>query len=256
MTRLLQFGLSLIGSIIVVRALGPDRYGQLTVVRTALAFVTALCGLGLGQAVLRYLPTARTRGDTKMAKQLLQLVVLPQLVAWVVAILAIAVARDFVARISFPAMADLFLLGAVLVGAELAFLATNTLSTAFYDSRSLSVVILGGALAYLALAILALKQGYGVAGVLVATALAQALMAAVLARRVSRLLARISENAPSGSVSGAPERGETLNGPTLFRYALPFAAISVMNLLTWRQSESILLAHFRTLREAGFWDLA
>jgi O-antigen/teichoic acid export membrane protein len=29
-----------------------------------------------------------------------------------------------------------------------------------------------------------------------------------------------------------------------------------MNLLTWRQSESILLAHYRTLREAGFWDLA
>ncbi|MDZ4803800.1 MAG: oligosaccharide flippase family protein [Candidatus Eisenbacteria bacterium] len=255
-TRLLQFGLSLIGSIIVVRALGPDRYGQLTVVRTALAFVTALCGLGLGQAVLRYLPTARARGDTQMAGQLLRLVVLPQFIAWIVAILVIAMSHDLVARISFPTMADLFLLGAVLVGAELAFLATNTLSTAFYDSRSLSVVILGGALSYLALAALALRQGFGVAGVLVATGLAQALMAAILARRVSRLLARIGEEAAGPSASGPPGGVDTLTGPTMFRYALPFAAISVMNLITWRQSESILLAHFRTLREAGFWDLA
>lgn len=255
-TRLLQFGLSLIGSIIVVRALGPDRYGQLTVVRTVLAFVTAICGLGLGQAVLRYLPTARARGDTKMAGRLLKLVVLPQLGAWVIAILIIAASHDLVARISFPQMADLFLLGAVLAGAELAFLATNTLSTAFYDSRSLSVVILGGALAYLALAVLALKQGYGVAGILASTALAQAIMAAILARRVSRLLARMGEGGPEPPAAGLPGGGDTLTGPTLFRYALPFAAISVMNLLTWRQSESILLAHYRTLREAGFWDLA
>ncbi|HEX7877894.1 MAG TPA: oligosaccharide flippase family protein [Candidatus Eisenbacteria bacterium] len=252
-TRLLQFGLSLIGSIVVTRTLGPDNYGQLTILRTALAFVTALCGLGLGQAVLRYLPTARARGDVQMAGRVMKLVILPQLVAWLLAIGLMALAHDWIVAHYYPQLADLFLLGAVLAGAELAFLATNNLTTAFYDTRSLSIVILGGAVAYLALAVLALGRGFGVAGVMIATGLSQALMAAVLARRLARLLGELPSTPP---VAAEADARAALNSRDLYRYALPFAAIAVMNLLVWRQSESLLLAHFHTKREAGFWDLA
>lgn len=263
-TRLLQFALSLIGSIIVVRSLGADRYGLLTVLRTALAFVTAICGLGLGQALLRYMPAVRARGDRELAGRLLRLVVVPQFVAWGVAIVLAGLLSGWVAQISFPLAAQLFLLGTVLAGAELAYLATSGLTTVFYDSRSLSLVTLGGALTYLALAVLALQAGFGVGGVLVATAAGQLLMAVLLGIRVRGHLARLQ---PRESAAGAgPPHGEGTPGPSievdlagrgrLLKYALPFAAIAVMNLLTWRQSESILLAHFRTLREAAFWDLA
>src|SRR5262245_60104118 len=81
-TRLTQFALSLVGSIVVVRVLGPDRYGMLTVLRTSLAFVTAICGLGLGQAILRYIPSARARGDKDLAFRLVRWAILPQLAAW------------------------------------------------------------------------------------------------------------------------------------------------------------------------------
>jgi O-antigen/teichoic acid export membrane protein len=269
-TRLLQFALSLVGSIIVVRGLGADRYGLLTVLRTALAFVTAICGLGLGQAVLRYMPAVRARGDRALARQLLRLVVLPQLCAWGLAILLAYLLSGWVAQASFPLAAQLFLLGTVLAGAELAFLATSGLTTVFYDSRGLSMVTLGGALTYLALAVLALQFGFGVGGVLVATAAGQLLMAVLLGLRVSRHIERLEPPPPVGSAGPGLEAplgvapgiltgvapGELTDRAKLLRYALPFAAIGVMNLLTWRQSESILLAHFRTLREAAYWDLA
>lgn len=263
-TRLLQFALSLIGSIIVVRGLGADRYGLLTVIRTALAFVTALCGLGLGQAVLRYMPSVRARGDRALAGSLLRLVLLPQIAAWLLAIAVAWLVSDWVAAKSFPLTAQLFLLGTVLAGAELAYLATSGMATVFYDSRTLSLVTLGGAVTYLALAVLALQAGYGVGGVLVATAAGHLLMAILLGLRVRLHLKRLQpapeggEEATDAAVPRAamPVTSAIPNARILLGYALPFAAIAVMNLLTWRQSESIFLAHFRSLREAAYWDLA
>jgi O-antigen/teichoic acid export membrane protein len=205
------------------------------------------------------MPVVRARGDRLLAHRLLRLVIVPQLVAWIVAILLAALLSDRVAQLSFPLAAQLFLLGTVLAGAELAFTATSGLTTVFYDSRTLSLVTLGGAVTYLALAVLALQAGFGVGGVLVATAAGQLLMAVLLGLRVSRHIERLepaAQSEPSGDSGGATTPVELTDRRRLLRYALPFAAIAVMNLVTWRQSESLLLAHFRTLREAAFWDLA
>src|SRR5439155_11270911 len=40
------------------------------------------------------------------------------------------------------------------------------------------------------------------------------------------------------------------------RYALPFTAISLLNLIVWRQSETLILGHYRTVAEVGWFDLA
>lgn len=249
-SRLIQFGLSLAGSIIVVRALGPDHYGMLTVLKTALAFVAALCSLGLGQAALRYLPSARAQGEAGLARFIINRVIVWQLIAWIVAVLIVWAGRGIVVRLAFPLMADYFLLGTVLVGAELAFLTTNYFTTAFYDTRSLSLVTLAGAAVYLGVAVLTLRLGYDVPGVMVATATSYVAMSITLAVRAERHLRRFPAP-PAGGV-----KGPDLTDRGLFRYSLPFAAIGILNLIVWRQSESILLAHYRTMRESGFWDLA
>lgn len=251
-SRLIQFGLSLAGSIVVVHGLGPDRYGMLTVLKTALAFVTAICGLGLGQAALRYLPSARANLDAPLARFIINRVLAWQLVAWLAAMAIVWIGRGLVARVAFPLMADYFVLGTALVVAELAFLTTNFFTTAFYDSRSLSLVTLGGAGLYLALAVLALRLGYGVPGVMVATAVAYLAMSMALAARALRHVRQI-ESPPAAAAATA---GPGLDNRMLLRYSLPFAIIGILNLIVWRQSETLLLAHFRTMRESGFWDLA
>ena len=226
MSRVLQVLLSFIGSIVVVRWLGPDRFGLLTVLRTSLAFVAALCGLGLGQAVLRYFPTARAHGDRSLAVRLVRWTVLPQIGAWAAAVLLIWIFGPLISRVAFPEVSQLFLLGTVIVLAELAFLAATNLTTAFYDSRGLSMVTLGGAISYLVFVSLTLWLKFDVAGALVATGLSHLLMAVILARRLSRQIASIPEKGDGSS-------GALLSAGTVFRYSLPFGAIAVMNLIIY-----------------------
>jgi O-antigen/teichoic acid export membrane protein len=147
-------------------------------------------------------------------------------------------------------MSRYFVLGTVLVGAEILFLAATNLTTSFYDTRGLSLATLGGAVFYLVLVASALYLGYGVPGVLVASASANLIMAVVLALRLRRRM----QTFPAPADSQVP--GPGLSAGAVLRYSLPFAAITVMNLITWRQSESILLAHLRTMKEAGWFDLA
>ncbi len=249
-TRILQTALALFGSILVVRSLGPDRYGMLTVLRTSLAFVSAACGLGLGQAVLRYFPTARARGDRTLALRLVRWTLLPQAAVWAFALLLAWALGGWISEISFATMSSLFLLGVSLLIMELALGAGTNLATAFYDSRILSVVTLGGALTYLGFVALALAREWGVAGVLWATGFSNMLMAVVLAVRLwPRVSALPAAVAP-------PEAGPGVSSASVLRYSLPFAAITIMNLITWRQSETLILAHYRTMRESGYFDLA
>ncbi len=249
MARLLQFGLSIVSSILVVRLLGPDRYGLLTVLRTSLAFVAAICGLGLGQAVLRYFPAARARGNRRLASQLVRWTVFPQAVAWAAAVILVLLLGGVISRIAFPEVSRLFLLGTVVVAAELAFLAATNLTTAFYDSRGLSMVTLGGAVSYLLFVSLALLGGLDVAGAILATGASHLLMAVILGYRLKRQIGAIPVCEPGTDISAPSARA-------VFRYALPFGAIAIMNLITWRQSETIFLAHFHTMREAGYFELA
>jgi O-antigen/teichoic acid export membrane protein len=251
-TRVLQQGLSLAGSILVVRWLKADDYGMLAVLRTALAFVTAIAGLGLGQAILRYFPTARSRGDRETAGRLVRMTLLFQVSMWIALVLLVFALSGWLAKISFPLMARYFLLGTVLVGAEILFLATTNLMTAFYDSRGLSLATLGGALVYLAFVTAALYSGLGVPGVLIATASANLIIAVVLTLRLRRRI----RDFPMLSPSTTNESSLPISASSILRYSLPFAAITIMNLITWRQSESILLAHLRTMKEAGYFDIA
>jgi O-antigen/teichoic acid export membrane protein len=50
--------------------------------------------------------------------------------------------------------------------------------------------------------------------------------------------------------------GRSVDLGTAVRYSLPFLAIGILNLITWRQSEVLFLGHFRTAAEAGYFDLA
>ena len=94
-TRIFQQVLSLLGSVLVVRWLGADDYGMLTVLRTSLAFVTTIAGLGLGQAILRSFPTARARGDVATAARLVRMTLLFQIGTWLTLLMIVFAASGW-----------------------------------------------------------------------------------------------------------------------------------------------------------------
>jgi O-antigen/teichoic acid export membrane protein len=53
-----------------------------------------------------------------------------------------------------------------------------------------------------------------------------------------------------------PRQGAVLTNTRMARFSIPLVAVGLLNLIVWRQSETMFLAHFRTAEEIGFFELA
>jgi O-antigen/teichoic acid export membrane protein len=128
---------------------------------------------------------------------------------------------------------------------EIFFAAASHVLNAAFDTARLSVAAFASHAAYLGVLAIALPRGGGVVAVLAAGAAGHALACALVFGRVRAATTYEArpEQAPAPAVR-------------LWRYSLPFAAIGVLNLIVWRQSETLLLAHFRSPEETGYFDLA
>jgi O-antigen/teichoic acid export membrane protein len=81
--------------------------------------------------------------------------------------------------------------------------------------------------------------------------------AAAAGNAVATVLVWSRVQAASKFESGAASsHTEPVTRSRVLRYSLPFAAIGVLNAIVWRQSETLLLAHFRTPEETGYFDVA
>jgi O-antigen/teichoic acid export membrane protein len=245
-----RFGLSLVSGVIVVRCLGPDDYGVLSLVRMILTFTVILAGAGLGQALLKYLPVLRVSGSAGEASRLAKRIVFFQICFWAVLIAAVFLARPVFDRLFrfefFGSVGPVILAAAVLSLFELFFNLVSSILSACYDTKQFSLVNILNQLIFIGVLVVVLKAGLGVLGVLVAGAVGN-LAACVI------LLPKTGSNLAGTGLTGG---GGTIPNGRLFRFSLPFAAIGVLNMIVWRQSETIFLAHFRTAAETGFFDLA
>ena len=247
--RIARMVLGLAGSILVVRGLGAHDYGVLAVLRTTLAFVSIVVGGGLTQGLLRYLPVWRAHGGRGRIRRALVTFVILQVFLWMLAVLFFAALRPVIVGLSNETTAGLLLLGAALLLPEVLGNTATQVANAYYDSRRVSGAVVLGTLTYVALVAWLLQHGAGVAGVLWAAAASNAVLGGWLFLRVPAYLAR------SGEEPREPEeRGPDLR--TVVRYSVPFLAIGVLNLITWRQSEVLFLGHYWGPAEAGYFDLA
>ncbi len=247
--RLVRFVTGFALSIVVVRGLGPDGFGQLALVRTTLTFVTTLCYLGMGQAMLRFLPELRQRGDGRAIRRLIGITCGVQALMWGIAALAAAACVPWGERLFHqPGIGGVLLFGTMLLVADLAVSALQQVATAWYELRAVSIATAIAGVVLVLGTWAALHAGWGVRGVLAASAACNAGIALVLAREVLRILRGLPE-APAAAASGIPMR-------RLLHYALPFTAISILNLIVWRQSETLILGHYRSAAEVGWFDLA
>jgi O-antigen/teichoic acid export membrane protein len=229
-------------SVVIVRGLGTYNYGVLSIVRTILGFLALICGLGLGQALLRFMPELRVKRDVDGMKGLFAFVLIVQVVAWAVFLVVFLSEAGRIEALYEPGMAFILKVGVALILIDLLGLLLSQTLTSFYDVKLLSVYTTISLLVTLGLTVAFLRMGYGVMGVLVAAAISGAVLAVAL-------LDRTALHVPLGLRPSFSDVGRIL------KYSLPFAAIGLLNLITWRQSETLFLGHFRTPIEAGLFDL-
>jgi O-antigen/teichoic acid export membrane protein len=245
--RVVRFGVGLASSVLVVRSLGPGDYGVLSVLRMILAFVVAIASFGLAQALLRFVPELKK--DPPGARRLVTRTAAMQLFPWAAALAASVVASGWLSRVLGADLRPFLALGVLLTLAELIAMLLGNALTAYYDVKTQTLAALLSSVLFLGTLVVLLDRGGGILAVLVATGVGHlGTSVALLPALAGRLRAR-GAAAGGDASSGVPWR-------RVFRYALPFGLISVLNLVTWRQSETLILSHFWSPREVGFFDLA
>ena len=174
----------------LIRTLPPDEYGRYTFVLGVLVYIALLATFGQDQGLLRYLPEVLGRGDRAAAHDLLRKSAVAIFAVWALTSAAVFALRPVIDSLLQARVADLLALGTVLL---LGSIATGVLSfalVAIYDMRSQAVATpIAGALT-LALAVIFLRRGAGLNGVLVAGAIGQSALAVtyfvILLRRINR----------------------------------------------------------------------
>jgi O-antigen/teichoic acid export membrane protein len=241
-----RFVLGFASSVLVVRGLGNHDYGVLSAVRSVLMFVVLLAGFGTGQTLLRFLPALRVAHAGTSARALVRRVALVHVGVWLAMVgLAFALQGPIERALNVPGSGLFVAIGIGLALFEVLFALLANVLNAAYDTARLSAASLASHAVYIAVVVPALRAGWGVTGVLVAAAAGNALACAMVWPRLKPAIDWGSDPSPA-----------TVSGARIWRYSLPFAAIGVLNLIVWRQSETLLLAHFRSPEETGYFDLA
>jgi O-antigen/teichoic acid export membrane protein len=224
--------------------LGATGSGYFSAARTLIGLFTVLCWMGLTQALLRYLPEMRVRGNARGARRLVFITLAVQATVWAGLFAGTILFRPQIARIWPPPVDGLVILATGLLLLELFVTTWSQVLTSWYEIRDLTAAQVVGALVYLALALEALRRGHGPAGVLVAAGVSNAVVGVYLLLDSRRFLELASP------------RGEPLRMGRVARYSLPFAAIGVLNLITWRSFETLILGHYWPGAQVGFFDKA
>lgn len=246
-----RFVLGMASSVIVVRSLGDYDYGVLSLVRALLMFVVIVSGAGLGQAVLKFLPALRVEGASAEARRLVRGVLAFHVGAWLVLAAAVYVTRGWIAGLfEYDGFDTLIAAAVALIVFEVLFGLLSQILNSNYDTRQLSIATLASHLVYIVALLILLPRGAGVLGVLVAAAAGFAVSCAMV---VGRLRPAVTF---AGEGRGGAPADTRIENARVARYAVPFALIGVLNLIVWRQSETVLLGYFRGAEETGYFDLA
>jgi O-antigen/teichoic acid export membrane protein len=244
-----RFVLGLISSVIVVRGLGEYDYGVLSLVRTLLAFVVVATSVGLGQSLLNFLPVMRVAGDSQQARALVGRIFLIQSGVWAILFLAtFGLADSLEGLFGMSGLGMILVVAIALAAFELYFNLVTQVLNAHYDTKLLSAASVTSHVVLIVGILIGLPRGWGVVGVIGAAAAGQLIASLMLLGKLLRTL-----SAPTAdSVAGA----DTIERGRLLRFSLPFALIGLLNMIVWRQSETLFLAHYRGAVETGFFDLA
>jgi len=246
-SRVVRFALGLGSSVVVVRGLGDHDYGVLSVARTVTMIALLLCGAGASKAILKFLPLVRVRGSAADARKLAIGSIAAVMALWLAASLGVLSARGALAgAFPTPGMGRILAVAVGLAAFELLFTVISQFLYAALEVRRQAVAAVVTHAAYFAAVIVVVRAGAGVVGVIIAGAIGFATGTLVLLPGLSAAL----------RVDAQKENPERLTSVRLLRYAAPVTAMALLNMVVWRQSETLFLAHFRGPVATAYFDLA
>jgi O-antigen/teichoic acid export membrane protein len=239
--KLVRFATSFVTSILIVRHLGTEDYGVLAIVRVAVAFIAIPAGVGMGQALLRFLPELAVSAAGRGGRRLLTIGAAVQVAAWGVLVLGVYLTRGHFDRFFHEEISSFLLLGTslLLIGSLRGFFDSALIAS--YEARRLTWLGAAGSTVLLVLTWGFLRGGLGIPGILVAAALAEVIP--VIGGAIWAFRAYTGRD-----LGIAPAR--------LVTYSMPFVLLTFLNMLTWKQTETLLLGHFFSASEAGIFDVA
>lgn len=250
-----RFVLGLASSVIVVRGLGEYDYGVLSLVRTVLAFVVVVATVGLGQSLLKFVPVLRVSGNARGARRMVGVVFIVQTAVWGALLLLTAWVGDRIeAPFGIEGLGSVLAVAVGLAVFELYFNLITQALNAHYDTKLLSIASVTSHVVFIAGLLYVMPAGAGVVGVLVAAAAGQLVASLMMTGKLFRTLA--GGDATPAQTDGGDTPSLRVDRGRLFRFSWPFALIGLLNMIVWRQSETLFLAHFRGPVETGYFDLA
>jgi O-antigen/teichoic acid export membrane protein len=235
-----------IGSnILIIRGLGEYAYGVYSIYLNIARFFSLGIGLGLAQAILRFLPEMRVKQDARGARQVLASACLLQLGSWV---LVLGLAYLLRGRLSDLQHADLRVilpLGTLLLIFESFWSVFSSIYTAVRRMGWLTVVSVAQKAALIVLLLLFARSPASVQSLLYIVAGSFILGILLLAPGLPRILPW---------TCGAA--GEGLPLARNLGYALPIALAALINQILWRSSDTLVIGYYRTPEEVGFYNAA
>ncbi|MFN0150781.1 MAG: oligosaccharide flippase family protein [bacterium] len=239
--KAIRFAAGVATSIIVVRHLGREDYGLLAIVRVAAAFIAVPAGVGMGQALLRFLPEVSVREGRLVGRRLLVAGVLVQIAAWALLTFGVFLTGRIWDEFFHAEVTGFILLATILLLAGSLRGFFDSALTAAYEARFLAILGTSGSVMLFGLTAYVLGAGHGIPGILIVTAVAEGAVAICGGIRAFALYS-------GGHASVGASR--------LMGYSFPFVLLSLLNMITWKQSETLLLGHFSSASEAGLFDVA
>jgi len=228
---------------VLVRQLPTSEYGRYTLVLSVLVYLALLATFGQDQGLLRYLPEVLRRGDRAAAHDLLRKSAIAVIAVWALTSIAIFLLRPLIDNVLHAHVADLLALGTFLVLGGIAAGVLSFALVAIYDMRSQAIATPIAGLLTLALAVLFLRRGGGLAGVLVAGAVGQSALAGfyllILLRRIRR-------------AEGSP--GDRVGWRRLLIYASGWLPALLIASAVGLQFESLFLLRFSGSTTVAFYD--
>ena len=247
--KLARFISGPVAYIIIIRSLGEYRWGVLSVLKSVTGFAFVIIMMGGGKGLLKFLPELRVVGGMKTFIKTVKKLLLIQILVWLVLILAVWLFSDTIEGV-YKVKTDNFQLLLVIAVVAVLFHAMLTvvmnIMQSWYETKLLGFVLIGGNIIYIAFLLLFLGcYNMGIIAVLLAGGLSNIAMVLVLFPRVSNLVK--GETKQSTSVPGFSE---------FMKFSFPFVVTGILNQIVWRQSEVLFLGHYTGMKEAGFFELA
>jgi O-antigen/teichoic acid export membrane protein len=225
---------ALIVSVLLARTLGPERFGLYALVTAIVSFSYIFAQLGIPSTVRRYVAELDGRRELDTAGVVAARGLRAGLLTALVAALAVAAAATPVASFfHHPELRDYLLIGAGLIVPMLGVGVLRGALEGLQQYRYLLRVNLVTSPLWLAMCILALWTGAGIAGILFASLATEVLIALALGWRVQHEVG-------IHCWSKLPEQ----LARRLIRYNWTLAIVVLLNVIVWQRSELFFLGRF------------